>query len=184
MSTQTAVRVKETIPLWLAVAITVLVSIPFGLWLGKWSFTLWVAFIVWAEYFQYGAKPSAIKLILPSYTYGAIVTGITLLLVQLFQFLPSVLVPGDLALGLILSAGVGFMVYSMRWAKVFQEGSLAFFNGITMCLGVYFSGSYPNIIAAPWNTVWAGIWASLMAIFGVCLGVFNIWITFPKEIKD
>lgn len=99
MSTQTAVRVKETIPLWLAVAITVLVSIPFGLWLGKWSFTLWVAFIVWAEYFQYGAKPSAIKIILPSYTYGAVVTGITLFLVQLFQFLPSVLVPGDLALG-------------------------------------------------------------------------------------
>ncbi|MDT8897770.1 hypothetical protein QYE77_05780 [Thermanaerothrix sp. 4228-RoL] len=87
-------------------------------------------------------------------------------------------------MGIILSAGVGFMVYSMRWAKVFQEGSLAFFNGITMCLGVYFSGSYPNIIAAPWNTVWAGIWASLMAIFGVCLGVFNIWLTFPKEVKD
>jgi hypothetical protein len=86
MSTQ-AVKIKETIPLWLAVAITVLVSIPFGLWLGKWNFTLWVGFIVWAEYFQYGAKPSAIKLILPSYTYGAIVTGIT------FSFYPRSLCP-------------------------------------------------------------------------------------------
>ncbi len=70
--------VRETIPLWLAVAITVLVSMPFGLWLGKYNFALWVAFITWAEYFTLGAKPSAIKLILPSFAYSAALTAITL----------------------------------------------------------------------------------------------------------
>jgi hypothetical protein len=46
-----AVVIKGMIPLWLAVAITVLVSMPFGLWLGKFNVALWCSFIVWAEYF-------------------------------------------------------------------------------------------------------------------------------------
>ena len=56
---------KDTIPLWLAAAITVVVSLPFGLWLGDWNLPLWIAFIVWAEYFALGAKPKVLTTIIP-----------------------------------------------------------------------------------------------------------------------
>lgn len=176
--------VRETIPLWLAVAITVLVSMPFGLWLGKYNFALWVAFITWAEYFTLGAKPSAIKLILPSFAYSAALTAITLFLVQYFQFLPQLVVPGDLAVSLVLFAGVAFMVYSMRWSNTFQAGSLPFFNGISMALAVYFSGSYPMLGSEVTAPLVAGVWVILMGAFGVLLAVFNVWITFPKEVQS
>ena len=174
---------KETIPLWLAVAITVLVSMPFGLWLGKFNFTLWCAFIVWAEYFALGAKPAGLKLIIPSFAYAAALTAITLFLVQFFSFLPSLVTPGDLAVSLLLFVGVGFMVYSMRWSKTFQDGSLPFFNGISMALAMYFSNSYPQIVSGTFAPLWSGVWVILMGCFGALLGVFNVWLTLPKEVK-
>jgi hypothetical protein len=39
-------RSRDRVPMWLAVAITVVVSLPFGLWLGDYNLPLWVAFIV------------------------------------------------------------------------------------------------------------------------------------------
>ncbi len=174
---------KDTIPLWLAVAITVLVSMPFGLWLGKFNFTLWCGFIVWAEYFALGAKPSVVKLILPSFSYAAALTAITLFLVPYFSFLPSLVTPGDVAASLVISAGVGFMVYSMKWSKTFQDGSLPFFNGVSMALAIYFSNSYPQIVSGGIAPLWAGVWTILMCVFGVILGIFNVWILFPKATK-
>ena len=50
---------QDTLPLWLAVAITVCVSLPFGIWLGNYNLPIWASFIVWAEYFALGAKPQA-----------------------------------------------------------------------------------------------------------------------------
>ena len=44
-------QTKETIPFWLAVSITVMFILPLGLYFGQYSLPLWVAFIVWAEYF-------------------------------------------------------------------------------------------------------------------------------------
>lgn len=34
-------KIIQRVPLWLAVAITVLVSLPFGLFLGKYNIALW-----------------------------------------------------------------------------------------------------------------------------------------------
>ena len=65
-------KTKNTIPLWLAIAITVVVSLPFGIWLDKLNLPLWAAFIVWAEYFALGAKPSALKTMVPAYTLGVV----------------------------------------------------------------------------------------------------------------
>ena len=42
---QTSVM-RDRVPLWLAVSITVVVSLPFGLWLGDYNLPLWVSFIV------------------------------------------------------------------------------------------------------------------------------------------
>jgi hypothetical protein len=175
---------KDTIPLWLAVAITVFVSMPFGLWLGKYNFTLWCGFIVWAEYFALGAKPAGIKLIVPSFCYAAALTALTLFVVQFFSFVPSLLVPGDLAVSLVVAAGVGLMVWTMKFSKTFQEGSLPFFNGISMALAIYFSGSYPKLGPDMTLALVSGVWTILMCLFGVGLGVFNVWILFPKEVKS
>src|SRR5512147_2394179 len=60
----------DRVPLWLASSITVVVSLPFGLWLGDFNLPLWVAFIVWAEYFQLGAKPVVLRTIIPAYLIG------------------------------------------------------------------------------------------------------------------
>jgi len=179
----TVVQTRETIPLWIAITITVLVSVPFTLWLGSWNMAVWVSFIVWAEYFALGAKPSAAKTILPAFAYSAILTGLTLALISYLDFLPSLRTPGDLAVGVALVIGVGFMVYSMRWAKVFQEGSLPFFNGISMVLAVFFTGSYPPIVTGAAAAVWAGAWVVVLGAFGVLLAIFNLWITFPKPVK-
>jgi len=92
--------------------------------------------------------------------------------------------PGDLAVMVALFVGVAFMVYSMRWAKVFEDGSLPFFNGISMVLAIYFTGSYPQIVSGPLTPLWAAVWAILMAIFGGLLGVFNVWLTFPKKVES
>src|SRR5512142_786960 len=136
---------RDTVPLWLASAITVVVSLPFGLWLGNYSLPLWVAFIVWAEYFTLGATPSVLRIIVPAYLLG--VSGATLLLVaytltaraagdaQLF-------VANDLAMIVAFFVCFCALVYAMRFARVTQVGTLPFFNGISMLLGVYFTHSY------------------------------------------
>lgn len=64
------VQTKNTIPLWLAVAITVVVSLPFGIWLNRWNLPIWVSFIVWAEYFALGAKAAVLIKIVPAYLSG------------------------------------------------------------------------------------------------------------------
>lgn len=184
MSETQQAQYKETIPLWLAVAITVLISVPFSLWLGAFNFAVWCSFIVWAEYFALGAKPAALKTIIPSFAYSAVLTGLTLAAIPLLAFLPSLVTPGDLAVMVALFVGVAFMVYSMRWAKVFEDGSLPFFNGISMVLAIYFTGSYPQIVSGPLTPLWAAAWAILMAIFGGLLGVFNVWLTFPKKVES
>jgi len=63
---------KDTIPLWLAVAITVVVALPFGIWLGNYNLPIWASFIVWAEYFALGAKPEALKTMVPAFSLGVI----------------------------------------------------------------------------------------------------------------
>jgi lipopolysaccharide export LptBFGC system permease protein LptF len=71
----------------------------------------------------------------------------------------------------------------MKWFKVLQEGSLPFFNGISMVLAVYFSGSFPQVVTGGAAPIWAAFWAVLMGVFGVLLALFNIWFTFPREVK-
>lgn len=177
-----APTVKETVPLWLAVPATVVLAMPFGLWLGRFNFALWCCFVVWAEYFALGAKPAALKLILPSFSYAALITGLTLFANQaLSPRLPSLVVPGDLAISAFLFAGVGFMVYSMRWSRTFQTGSLPFFNGISMALAIFFTGSYPKLGQANLHPLLAAGWTVAMGAFGALLGVLNVWLTFPRK---
>ncbi len=186
---------KDTIPLWLASAITVCVSLPFGIWLGKYSLPLWVAFIVWAEYFQLGARPAALRIIVPAYLLG--VSGAALLLVgyaltaqaagdiQLF-------VANDLAQLAAFFVGFCILIWAMRFAPITQVGSLSFFNGISMLLGVYFTHSYIAAAdltydAATYATsvempVVAGVGAALAGLLGAFLGWFNVLIMLRRPV--
>lgn len=178
--TQPQVKTKESIPLFLAVAITVVVSLPFGLFLGKYNIPLFAAFIVWAEYFALGAKPAALKIIYPSFALGALLTGASM-------FATVLLAPAlgmNLALAISLFVGVGLMVYIMRFSKILSDGSLPYFNGISMLLAVYLTSNYPataNALLQPWV---AALWTILAGILGGLLGWFNILITFTHPVQD
>lgn len=171
------------VPLWLAVAVTVLLSMPFGLWLGKFNFPLWCSFIVWAQYFALGAKPQAVPTILKSFGYSAFMTGAALALSRCLDFLPSLVTPHDLALSTALFIGVAFMVYSMAWSRAFQEGSLPFFNGISMALAVYFSGSFPHVGPDAIQPIVAAAWALVMGAFGILLGMFTVVAQLPTTTR-
>jgi hypothetical protein len=179
---------KETIPMWLAVCITVALSLPFGTYLGKFNFSLWVSFIVWAEYFALGAKPAALKIIFPAFAASSLWTGFMVWLITPFSGLPSFFAKGDLAVQAAFFVGVGIMVYCMKFFKTFQVGSLAYFNGMSMCLGVIFTGSAPKIALLTTHpqsaTFVAAVWCIAMGWFGAILGWFNVVILFPKEVKE
>lgn len=185
--TEVPVQTKETIPLWLAVAITVVVSLPFGLYLGNYNIPLFVSFIAWAEYFALGAKPDALKTVVPAYTAGVVITAASMFVWVLLR--DYVKLDANLALGISLFVFVGFMVYIMKYFPVLGKGSLPYFNGISMLLAVYLTNSYPfatsnpatwDALVAPWI---AGGWAVLAGWFGHLLGLFNVTITFPHEVS-
>ena len=183
MSNEVETLYEERVPLWLAVAVTGFFAMPLSLWLGEDNFTLWCAFIVWAQYFALGAKVEALKIIYPSFIYAAVLTSLLLMLLPLLGGLPSLVSEGDLAVTLLLSAGFGVAVYSMKWSETLQQGSLPFFNGITMTLAIYFTKSYPVLVQSFPLEISAGIWTILMGLFGGLLGVFNIYLTFPKAVS-
>lgn len=175
----------KAIPLWLAVAITVVVSLPFGLWLDKWSLPLWTAFIVWAEYFALGAKPDALKIMVPAYLFGVIGAVLVLVFtVGLIQAgLTTTLVKGpDLAYGIGFFVGFCVLIYAMKYFPVTQTGSLPFFNGISMGLATYFTGQYAGVfgtldpLLVP---VACGVAAALAGLLGAALGWFNVVIMKP-----
>lgn len=183
----------DRIPMWFASAITVCVSLPFGLWLGKYSLPLWVAFIVWAEYFALGARPAALKIIVPAYLLGVcgavlILTGYTLTTHGLGGV--RVFVDNDLAQIAAFFVGFCVLIYAMRFMSVTQVGTLPFFNGISMTLGVYFTHSFIGAAdlaydPAAYTTALempaiAGIGAAFAGLLGAFLGWFNVVITWPR----
>jgi hypothetical protein len=198
-----APKTKDTIPLWLAVAITVCVSLPFGIWLGKLNLALWAAFIVWAEYFVLGGKPAALKIMVPAYILG--VVGVALIGL-LYTFLGKLLGTGtvfDFGLqtltndnvALYVSFFIGFciLIYAMKYMPVTLTGTLPFFNGISIFLGVYFTGSFMgwfkdfNVSADMMGyavVVFAALTAIVAGLLGAALGWFNVTIMFPREVRD
>ena len=188
---------KDTIPLWLAVAITVVVSLPFGVWLGSWNIPIWASFIVWAEYFALGAKPEALRTMVPAYTLGVVAATIIMvgyMLTSKAFGTGNILTVGDFsftldnfALGLACFVGFCIFIYAMKYVPVTQTGSLPYFNGISMMLGVFFTGAFSHAItgsldAAILAPVVAGIGAWLAGMLGAFLGWFNVTILFPREV--
>jgi Protein of unknown function (DUF1097) len=186
------VETKNTIPLWLAVAITVCVALPFGIWVSQinkdlTNIPIWAAFVVWAEYFALGAKPAALKIIVPAYALGVIGAAI---IMTAYAVLGStlndkIITPTDFSLFVTCFIGFCLLIYAMKFFPVTQTGSLPFFNGISMMLAVYFTGAFPTNLFTT-NTNWfpiiAAVWALLAGLLGAALGWFNVWIMFPKPV--
>jgi MFS family permease len=174
-------QVKNTIPFFLAVVITALLPLPLGMYLGNWNIPLWAAFVVWAQYFVYGAKPSAFKIIVPCFAAGVLFsTGGMVANSILSSFMHPFL-----AICIGFGVAVAIMVYVMDYVPAFQQGSLAYFNGMAMMLGVYFTGAFPQF---GWTTpvlapIIAGVWAILVGWLGAVFGWFNVTITFPREVE-
>lgn len=174
-------KTKETIPFWLAVVITALLPLPLGMFMGNWNVPLWCSFIVWAQYFVYGANPGAFKKILGPFAAGALFSTAGMFLSAL---LGQAMNNPYLGLNIGFGLAIAVMVYSMRFVPLFQECSLAYFNGMAMMLGVYFTGSFPNAaVAAPLVApLIAGAWAIACGWLGSVFGWFNVTITFPREV--
>ncbi len=181
--------VVQRIPFHWAVALTVIVALIPGTFLGKWNFTLWVAFIAWAEYFALGGTVSTWKLILPSIPLGALsAAGWLATNTLLHQLLGSGgTFQSFLFLALANCIWVTGLVWVMSKSDIWTKGSLACFNGLTMWLAVYFTGSMPSVgpMANPyWAIAWAFIWTVAMCYFGWLLGVLNVALTFPHEVEQ
>ncbi len=183
---------KNTVPMWLAVAITVVISLPFGLWLKEWNIPLWAAFIVWAEYFVLGGKPAGLKIMVPSYILG--VMGAVLVLIVMVAFGKTALgdmqlvTAGDVSIAFAFLLAFCVLIYAMKFMPVTGgAGTLPFFNGISMGLATFFVGSlyvsYGGLkvddLLVPIVT---GIPAVLAGLLGAFLGWFNVTILFPHAV--
>lgn len=171
-------------------AITVCVSLPFGSWLGDWNLPIWVSFIVWAEYFVFGAKPAGLRIIVPAYALGVIaaaliMTGYALLTRALGD--ARLVTENDVAMFIAMFVGFCLLVYAMRWLPITQTGTLPFYNGISMTLAVYFTESFIGPFGSGLDPVLtpaaAGVVALLAGLLGTFLGWFNVTIQFPHSVK-
>lgn len=175
-----AVKIVERIPFPWTVSIVVALAVPLSLYLGKFNVPLWVSFIVWAQYFAYGGKPSALRFILPSWPYGVVIAALWVASATVF----SPFVGFFWALVITAFAWVTFLVYGLRWPGL-RNGNLAAFNGFSMFLGVYFTNSIPEVgpMADPyWVISAACIWTILLGYLGAVFGWFNALITFPHKV--
>ncbi|MEA2026584.1 MAG: DUF1097 domain-containing protein [Chloroflexota bacterium] len=184
------VATRDRVPMWLAVSITVVVSLPFGLWLGNYNLPLWVSFIVWAEYFVLGQKPAALKIIIPAFLIGVIgAMCITTATAILEQFLggAGLVAENDAAAFIGMFLGFCVLLYAARWLPVDGEATLPFFNGVSMMLGVYFTAAFITAasdgISPTLEPAVAAVGAALAGLLGCFLGWFNVTILFRQAVR-
>ncbi len=177
------VQTTPRVSLPIAVTLVVLFTLPFAFFLGKFNIPAWVCFIVWAEYFQYGATPSNWRVMIPSLAFGA-AAGCA--------WSSAAVYLGTLGISAFWAWFLSAIVFIWLYLKIhvsvptFMEGSLASFNGFTLYLAVYFTNSIPKVglVANPaWVLTMAFIWTVILAYFGWFLGWLNIILTFPKQVE-
>lgn len=177
------------VPLWLAVGITATLSVPFGTLMGVYSLPVWAAFIAWAEYFAFGSSPDQLKWIYGLFPLGALTMAIFATVNNYFVEVVGLdLVVSSTIMLLIFVTAATYLITQIPRG---MDKSLAYFNGLSMFLALYFAGipGGPGTGGGPLvsgNLAWLvnpwvyWVWISLAGIFGAYLGWFNILITFPK----
>jgi hypothetical protein len=173
------------IPFWLAVAITAIVSLPFGLYLGKFNLPLWVSFIVWGQYFALGASPRVLRTIYPNYIFGALWTALcTPIYVWLagLSLFPDPIFNTFFSLSVYLFICLGILVWLMNFGWLIANTGLPLFQGATLLLAVYFTGSQWQLSKDPYVVVLlAGLTTVVAGVAGGLFGWFNEVITFPRR---
>jgi hypothetical protein len=180
------VKIVQRIPFPWAVSIVCVIALPLALFLGKFNFPVWVSFIVWAEYFTLGGTAKTSRLIFPSLPFGAIFAALWVATAVFYMTVAAHQL--NLFIGLVIGAliWVTILMYAIPKSRIFTQGSLAVFNGISIFLGVYFTKSFPAVgpMGNPyWPILWAFIWAMLMAYLGWIFGWLNVALTFPKQVN-
>lgn len=174
------------VPFWLAVGISVTLSWPLVFYTGRFVIPLWVVFIVWAQYFTFGAKPAALRVIYPNFIYGCVATALIVMLSVWAQSLELIADPKTNAVvstAVTFLIGICLLVKSIDFNWPFANQGLPLFSGVAMILGVFFTGSYWQlgdmntyvaVLVALATTVAAGL-------LGGIIGWFNVTITFPRQ---
>ena len=175
----------------IAVAITVLIALPFGLWFDPWTIPLFPAFVVWTEYFTLGSRPESLKTIAPAYLVGTVAGTASLILPLLLNvwFFDEMSLFADGDVGWIVGLPIAFipLIWVMKFLPFTQgRGGLPYFNGITMGMATYFVGGYEQygglsmpVDVEPLVPIITFLPAVLSGILGMFLGWFNIAIMTP-----
>jgi hypothetical protein len=179
---------KERMPLWLAVAITVMIALPLGLWLEEFSLPLWIVFAVWAEYFAFGGTLKGARTLAPAFVTGAVVAllvqALAVLLIDVFGDAQMV-TPGDVGLFVAYFIGFCVFVWMMKFFTTLQGGSLAYFQGIALTLGAIFTGqgaAWVGHSEDPYVLLVGALLVSVVSAFaGIAIGWINIWLNGVKE---
>lgn len=174
--------------MWLAVAITVVVILPAGLWLKDFSLPLWIVFAVWAEYFAFGGTLKGARTLAPAFLAGA---GVALATQSFAVFLINIfgdvqlVVAGDVAMLVAYFIGFCVFVWMMKFFTVLQVESLAYFQGIALTLGAIFTGQGAAWVGHSTNSsallVGAAIAAVVACFAGILIGWFNLALVGAKD---
>jgi hypothetical protein len=169
---------KARIPFNWAVVLTVIISLPFAMFLGRYSLDTWISFMMWGVYFEYGAVADNIRRIAIAFPWGG-------LFAAMWQTLATYLILHGVNAFLAEVAGdVAFISVIAYLAVVHRftvQNVLATFQGLGLVLAAYFTGAYPHLLSSPYAQPWlAWLWASLSGIFGAILGWINKTLMFEK----
>ncbi|MGQ4893828.1 MAG: DUF1097 family protein [Candidatus Njordarchaeia archaeon] len=177
------VKIKETIPLPIAISIVVVFSLLIPILSGIINFPLWACFIVWAEYFALGAKPEGIKYIIPAYSVGALLTWVSAVM---WTALMAAGIEMWTSIGLSLFIWMVPVGYLATHIPLFMKGSLPLFNGVSMYLAIYFTASVPSLfLPDPFLLCHGALLITVItSLIGSFFGWINVVITFPKEVKE
>jgi len=174
-------KIKETIPLPIAIGIVVVLSLLIPVITGVSNFPLWACFIVWAEYFALGAKPDAIPFIIIPYSIGGAITWFSALT---WEFLASLGLDVTLASAISLFVWMSLVGYLSVTVPICQKGSLPLFNGVSMYLAIYSTASVPEALLTMVGLATAAFAITVATVLvGVFFGWINVVITFPKEVE-
>lgn len=182
----------QRMPLWLAVGITVVVALPFGLLLKGFNLVLWIAFTVWGVYLAMGGTPAAAKRLLPAYAAGALsgaLVHMSALALSSWVTTPQwTFDNGAPVVPVTIAYFVGFcvVVWWMRFSELVQTSSLAYFTGIALTLGAVFTGMgdtgyvghNPNQYV---YVVGALIVSVLSSALGCAIGALSVWLNGVRQ---
>jgi hypothetical protein len=181
---------KPRVPFWLAVAIAVTLTWPAALYAGRFAMPLWAVFVVWAEYFVLGAKPEALKVMIPNFIYGSLSVTVGTLL---YIWIESWGLIGDAKTNTTFALAVAYFIVfcvllkTMEFGWPFASTGLPLFNGVALTLGIFFTGTYWHLFETSSLYVIAllsSLTAIAAGIMGSIVGWFNVVITFPRKVSS